>query len=101
MKPTYERDIQLTEHAQLRASDDVPEILANGESHKITHTSHRRLLLRKEVELVLGLGEDQVRFLINTRQITAIRIAGEERYDSRDIERLIESYKATAQRRML
>lgn len=33
-------------------------------------------------------------------QILAIRIAGEERFDLRDLERLIETYKSTAQRRV-
>lgn len=49
--------------------------------------------------LLLHLNEEQVQFLINTRQITRIRIAGEQRFDSRDIDQLIESYKTTAQRR--
>jgi hypothetical protein len=60
---------------------------------------YRRLLLREEVILLLQLNNDQVQLLINTRQINPIRIAGEERFDSRDIEQLIESYKTTASRR--
>jgi hypothetical protein len=60
---------------------------------------HRRLLTREEVHMQLGLDSEQVQFLINTRQITRIRIAGEERFDSREIDGLIDSYKATAQRR--
>lgn len=59
----------------------------------------RRLLERHDVLGVLQLSDEQVQDLINTRQITAIRIAGEERFDSRDLERLIEAYKATALRR--
>ena len=60
---------------------------------------HRRLLLRKEVILLLQLSEDQVQQLINTRQLTTIRIAGEERFDSRDFDRMIDSYRATSLRR--
>ena len=59
----------------------------------------RRLLLRSEVESLLQLSDDKVQQLINTRQITAIRIQGEERFDSRELELLIETYKKTAQRR--
>jgi predicted DNA-binding transcriptional regulator AlpA len=59
----------------------------------------RRLLTRDEVLALLNLSNEKVDQLINTRQITAIRIAGEERFDSRDIDQLIESYKSTASRR--
>jgi hypothetical protein len=59
----------------------------------------RRLLLQGDVQSLLQLSEDQVQQLINTRQITVIRITGEERFDSRDLERLIDTYKATALRR--
>lgn len=59
----------------------------------------RRLLIRGEVTSLLQLSEDQVQLLINTRQIVAIRIAGEERFDSRDLDQLIETYKSTASRR--
>jgi hypothetical protein len=59
----------------------------------------RRLLIREEVLEVLQLFEDQVQQLINTRQIVPIRIAGEERFDSRELERVIDTYMATALRR--
>ena len=62
--------------------------------------SPRRLRSRQEIEFLLRLNTDQVQLLVDTRQITPIRITGEERFDSRDIDRLIETYKATAQRRM-
>jgi uncharacterized protein (UPF0261 family) len=48
---------------------------------------------------LLHLSDEQLQFLINTKQITVLRIAGEERFDSRDLETLIESYKTTASRR--
>lgn len=59
----------------------------------------RRLYSRDQVMMLLRLNEDQVQHLINTRQITRILIAGEERFDSREIDQLIEAYKATAKRR--
>jgi hypothetical protein len=61
--------------------------------------TQRRLLIREEVLWLLHLSDEQLQLLINTRQITVIRIAGEERFDSRDLDQLISSYKATAARR--
>lgn len=57
------------------------------------------LLTRQEAMWLLHLSDEQLQFLINTKQITVLRIAGEERFDSRDLETLIESYKTTASRR--
>jgi hypothetical protein len=62
-------------------------------------SKRRRLLIRDQVLAFLQLSEEQVQLLINTRQLTALRIAGEERFDSRDLDQLIETYKATASRR--
>ena len=59
----------------------------------------RRLLIRAEVLWLLHLTDEQVQFLINTQQLVPMRIAGEERFDSREIDRLIGSYMATARRR--
>ncbi len=59
----------------------------------------KRLMTRSEAELYLALLHDQVQSLINTRQITVIRIKGEDRFDSRDLDLLIETYKQTARRR--
>ncbi len=60
----------------------------------------RRLMVRDEVIAVLQLSDDKVQQLINTRQLLTIRIAGEERFDSLDLYRLIEAYKNTASRRI-
>jgi hypothetical protein len=63
---------------------------------------HReRLLLRDEVLSYLRLSDENVQQLINTRQITLIRITGEERFDLHDLDHLIDSYKSTASRRPL
>jgi hypothetical protein len=59
----------------------------------------RRLVARNEVEVYLSLATDKVQFLLDTEQLTAIRIRGEERFDVRELDRLVETYKTTAQRR--
>jgi hypothetical protein len=56
-------------------------------------------MCREKVSRCLQLDSDQAQFLINTRQIIAVCILGEKRFDSRDLERLIDTYKATAVRR--
>jgi hypothetical protein len=60
----------------------------------------RRLLTKEEIGAMLNLDENQVQFLIGTDQVRPIRIAGEVRFDSLDINRLIEAYKTTASRRI-
>jgi hypothetical protein len=60
----------------------------------------RRLMLRGEIISVLNLPEEKVQQLVDTRQILPIWIAGEERFDSRDLFQLIDVYKATASRRV-
>ena len=76
-----------------RLDDDWPGILGN------TARVNRRLLTRHEALRRLHLSDEQFQLLINTRQITVIRITGEECFDSRDLDQLIDSYKATAARR--
>jgi hypothetical protein len=60
----------------------------------------RRLMLRGEVASLLQLPDDTVQQLVDTRQILPIRIAGQERFDSKDLFQLIETYKTTAARRL-
>ncbi len=50
--------------------------------------------------LCFSLSGDKIQQLIDTRQILALRITGEERFDSIDIDRLIDTYKTTASRRI-
>jgi hypothetical protein len=59
----------------------------------------RRLLVRDEVAALLQLDDANLQELINTRQLTEIRICGKQRFDSRDVVRLIDSYKKTQSRR--
>ena len=87
--------------------DSAPLVYAAGpvaNADRAEHTrglglNDRRLLIRDEVVLLLHLTDQQVQQLINTRQLTPFFIAGEERFDSRDVYRLIESYMSTASRR--
>jgi hypothetical protein len=60
----------------------------------------RRLLLHGEIVSLLQLPEEKVQQLVDTQQLLPIRIAGEERFDSKDLHQLIEVYKATASRRL-
>lgn len=59
---------------------------------------NRRLFERDHVTEVLALSDEAVQQLIDTKQITAIRIAGQERFDSMEVFGLIDSYKRTAMR---
>lgn len=56
-------------------------------------------MTRNEVSVYLALSGDQVQSLIDTRQITAMRCSGEDRFDSRELDLLVDTYKKTAQRR--
>jgi hypothetical protein len=83
----------------VKAREDFGERKARPPQINPADSRGRRLLIRNEVLAVLQLSEDQVQSLINTRQLVSIRIAGEERFDSRDLDQLIDTYKATASRR--
>ena len=60
----------------------------------------RRLLDRDGVLSVLHLIGEELQPLIDTHQLLPIRIAGLERFDSKDVYQLIDSYKTTAFRRI-
>jgi len=57
------------------------------------------LVDRAEAGSYLRLDDDKLQALIDTRQITPIRISGAERFDLNDLDELINAYKATASRR--
>lgn len=86
---------------EMRAGENSlrPGKLAEERNRASISPQTRRLLMRAEVLWLLHLEEEQVQFLINTRQLVPIRIAGEERFDTREIDRLIDTYKSTATRR--
>jgi hypothetical protein len=96
---------QLASKLETRDSSDreSPTDSAKGDFRSRSDTgctrSHRRLLCRADVIDVLQLPEEKVDHLVATRQLTPFRLAGEERYDSRDLDRLIDTYITTASRR--
>jgi hypothetical protein len=82
-------------------ADQGPKVGARmGTSEDARVRGERRLLVREEVIRLLYLSDEQLQLLISTRQLVPIMIAGEERFDSRDLDLLIESYKSTALRRL-
>ncbi len=62
--------------------------------------SRSRYLLRKDDLIdLLQLPEPKVQWLIDTEQIHPILLCGEERFDSRELDRLIETYNQIADRK--
>lgn len=59
----------------------------------------RRLLQRSDLIELLQLPDPKVQWLIDTHQIRALRLCGEERFDSRELDQLIETYKQIANRK--
>jgi hypothetical protein len=60
----------------------------------------RRLYAGAELPELLQLTQEQIDWLVNTRQLQPIKICGESRYDSRQIDDLIDTYLTTASRRI-
>jgi hypothetical protein len=64
------------------------------------HMIHaRRLLAREQVSDQLQLSPEHVDWLVSTGQLTKLVIAGEVRFDSKQVEQLIDTYAAVAARR--
>ena len=61
--------------------------------------SQRRLHRREELPGILGLSTEQVAQLERTGQLNPIRICGEERFDSKEVDALIETYRQIASRK--
>lgn len=60
----------------------------------------RRLLRRADVVALLQLPEPKVQWLVDTHQIHALFLCeGEERFDSRELDELIETYRQIAVRK--
>jgi hypothetical protein len=72
---------------------------AEGAGSSMNELPARRLLLRAEALTYLQLDDEQLQTLIDTRQITPLRIARVERFDLNDLDELINAYKSTASRR--
>jgi len=62
-------------------------------------SNERRLYQRDELSALLQLDELKVQQLVNTGQLSPIRICGEVRFDSRDVDQLIQTYKQISQRK--
>lgn len=60
----------------------------------------RRLYQPEELPGLLQLTQEQVDRLIRTRQIHPIRICGEDRIDSREVDQLISTYRQVAERKI-
>ena len=61
--------------------------------------SDRRLYQAMELPEVLQLSQEQIDWLINTDQLHPIRIAGEVRFDSRELDALIDTYLQISKRK--
>ena len=59
----------------------------------------RRLLSRIEVVALLQVTDPGFQRLVDTGQLPQLHICGEDRYDSKDVLSLIETYKRVAQRK--
>ena len=63
-------------------------------------TQHdRRLYAASELPGLLQLNPDQIDRLVKTGQLRTIRICGEVRVDSHELDALIETYKQIAKRK--
>lgn len=82
-----------TIHDWMRESTRAP----TGESAQTARAADkvnnlRCLYRREDLPAVLHLRPDQINDLVNTCQLTSILICGEERFDSREISALIDTY---------
>jgi len=65
----------------------------------MAHTSERRLYNGDELPGLLQLSKEQIDRLVTTGQLRPIRICGEVRFDSHELDALIEIYKQIAKRK--
>jgi hypothetical protein len=61
--------------------------------------TERRLYQIGQLPDVLQLSATQIDWLVNTGQLNPIRIAGEVRFDSRELDALINTYQQIAKRK--
>ena len=59
----------------------------------------RRLLQKTDLVAILQLTEPKVQWLIDTKQIRSILLCGEERFDSKELDRLIATYQQIEERK--
>lgn len=65
----------------------------------MSFSSERRLFQPTELPSVLQLSQEQIDWLTSTGQLNPIRIAGELRYDSREVDALISTYTQISKRK--
>ena len=56
-------------------------------------STERRLLQRDQVAALLQIPDEDLQWLIETRQLLELRIRSHIRFDSRDVSQLIDSYR--------
>lgn len=61
----------------------------------------RRLLQKTDLLAILQLPEPKVQWLIDTHQLRPLLLCGEERFDSKELDRLISTYQQIAERKNL
>lgn len=64
-------------------------------------TEETRLFTRIAASEYLQLNPQQLQFLVDTNQLTQLFIVGEERFDRKDLDDLIDAYKLTFRRRKM
>lgn len=62
-------------------------------------TQGRRLLQKTDLMAILQLTEPKIQWLIDTHQLRPLLLCGEERFDSKEIDRLISTYQQIAERK--
>jgi hypothetical protein len=63
-----------------------------------TH-QNRRLLQRSDLVTSLQLSAENIDWLVGTRQLRPLFICGEERYDVREVDLLIATYRQISERK--
>lgn len=76
----------------------LPPVKVNMEANMNLQTD-RRLLQASDISALLQLEPEQIDHLVATGQIQSILICGQVRFDSREINRLIETYLAVSKRK--
>lgn len=64
------------------------------------NANERHLMQREQAACLLQIPDDDLQWLVNTRQLIAIGIGCNQQFDSLELYRLIDSYKRTQSRRL-
>jgi hypothetical protein len=59
----------------------------------------RRLFQKADLMALLQLPEPKIQWLIDTKQLRSLLLCGEERFDSKELDRLISTYQQIAERK--